>query len=258
MNSTLQNPYLKQAEQAIKRMRIFVLLVSLIGYSLYSFVLAPIYTQLSADTLYQDRILTILLYYIVPAMDVIVFYLVYPATIYALWRGGFRKAWGVPLTFVLMTLGKFVANYMMTCFTDGGFPSWNTFVQDDLVEIGIPLLLELLQYGFVVLFAVWLRGFTDPSDRAASFPIVKIFKFKPSAQLAAFLTAMVLLLGRVGMHAVYQWTLYMFNGSTDVLLLICFDLVGDILIATVAYFVMILLLSHFDKKDMEQLSSGNF
>ena len=56
------------------------------------------------------------------------------------------------------------------------------------------------------------------------------------------------------MHAVYQLALIVFNGEPDSMALIVFDFTSDLLIAVVAYFVMILLLSYFDRKDMERLA----
>ena len=52
----------------------------------------------------------------------------------------------------------------------------------------------------------------------------------------------------------YMGYLEDFSGFTSVLKIVGVDLISDLLIAVVAYFVMILLLSYFDRKDMERLA----
>ena len=260
-------PYQKQAPEAISRMRTFVLILSGIVYGLYALVLAPIYTQLSANVVYQDTLVTTILYYLLPALDLAVFMGVYAAVIYAIWRGGFRKAWSVPLAFVLMTLGKYLLNFFMTCLTDGGFPSFDIFMEEDLPLMAQSLLLEYLQLALVVLSATLvchrrlnryhqaMLSSAHPTDeRPLAFPMKKMISFKNPTQWSALMSSLILLLGRWYMHAVYQLALIVFNGEPDSMALIVFDFTSDLLIAVVAYFVMILLLSYFDRKDMERLA----
>ena len=260
-------PYQRQAPKAIARAIRDICVLAGVLYGLYALVLAPIYTQLSADVVYQDHIITIILAYLLPALDICVYVGVYAAVIYAIWRGGVGKAWRAPVAFVLLTLGKYLLNFFMTCLTDGGFPSFSSFVEDDLVIMGEAFLLEMLQFGLVVLIASVIRhkrvtkhqlamlSERHPVDeRVLAFPMKGMLSAKNPVQWATFWTAIVLLVGRVYMHLVYQLALLVYNGETDGLAVILFDLGSDLLIAGGAYFVMILLLSYFDRKDVEELA----
>lgn len=271
MNIQNQTAYQDQANGAIKRMLRLVLVVCAIGYGLYAFVIAPICVQLTTDVAYQNSWLAIVLDFIIHAglIELAVFYLTYPAVIYAIWRGGLSKAYKVPLFFVLLTLGKYMVNFFMTCLTDGGFPGWELFWEEDFSQIFIPFFLEILQFGLVVLFAVWVRRSRinrarenaeiyrkpQPDERALAFPMTKLLSYRNPVQWSAFFFAVVILLGRWFMHGIYQFTLLVYNGYTDGGLIIAIDFVSDFLIAAVAYFVAVLLLSYFDRKDMERLAT---
>ena len=262
-------PYQKQAPQAIRRMQTCVLMLAGICYGLYALVLAPIYTQLSANVVYQDALVTIILSYILPILDLLVFVGIYPTVIYAIWRGGFRKAWSVPLIFVMLTLGKYILNFFMTCLTDGGFPGFDIFVEDDLPIMGQSLFLEFLQLALVVLIATLVRRrrllrheekmllTANPTDeRSLAFPIKKLMSYQNPVQWTAFWSSVVMLLARWYMHAVYQLALLVFNGEADSLTIIIVDFSTDLLIAVMDYFVMILLLSYLDRKDVERLAKA--
>ena len=269
MYMTSQTPYQAQVPEAVRRMRRLVLLVSAVFYGLYSLILAPVYTQLSANVVYQDALLTVILSYVVSAVDVIVFFVVYPATVYAIWRGGFVGSCSVPGTFALATLGKYVLNFFMTCLTDGGFPSFELFVEQDLPIMLPSFLLEMLQYGLIVLFAVGIRharmrkyqedmltAKKPYSERALAFPMTSLFSYRNAVQWMAFWSAVVVLMGRLFMHGIYQLTLLVYNGETDPALVMIIDVVADLLISAVAYFLSVLLTSYFDRKDMERLAAG--
>lgn len=270
MYTPLQNSYQAQAPDAIRRMRILMLWFSAVCYGLYALILAPLYTQLASNSLHLDAVYTIVLGYFLDALDLAVFFVIYPATVYAIWRGGLSKAYSIPLIFSLMTLGKYMLNFFMTCLTDGGFPAFDIFWERDIPIIAPAFLLEIFQYGLVVLISGLIRharmkkyqeemffSRAPYDERSLAFPLVKIFSYKSAVQWTAFWSSVVVLLGRLFMHGIYQLTLLVYNGQSDSLTVIAIDVVSDILIATVLYFVFILLLSYFDRKDMERLASAS-
>ncbi len=268
MNHTAQSLYQTESRRAVRRMLALTVWVSAVCYGLYALVLAPVYTQLSANVLYQDAWFTAALSYLLSAMDIVVFLVVYPATVYAVWRGGLKGAYSVPLAFVLLTLGKYVLNFFMTCLTDGGFPSGEIFLEQDLPIIAPSYLLEVLQYALVLLIAVLIRRSRmaryneellyekkTADVRSLAFPMTKLFSYRNPLQWTALWMAVVMLVGRLLMHGMYQFTLLIYNGATDGALVIAIDLVSDVILGAVAYFLAILLMSHFDKKEMEALAA---
>lgn len=264
-----ETQYQKEAHSSVARMMNFVCLLSGICYALYALVLAPLYTQLSADITTQDAFYTIILDYLLPTLDLVVYTGVYAAIIYAVWRGGFAKAWRVPLVFSFITLGKYICNFFMTCVTDGGFPSLSIFVEEDLPIMGESILLEMLQlWGMVCVVSLIRRkrvknhayamlSERHPTDeRSLAFPMKNLLSYKNPVQWMTLWSAVIMLVGRLYMHLIYQLALLVFNGQADSAAVVLFDLFSDILIAAAFYFVVILLLAHFDKKDMERLAKN--
>ncbi len=268
MNTISENRYQAQAHRAVGKMLSLVVWVSAVCYGLYALVVAPLFTQLDTNVVYQNSVITLILSFVPEILDITVFSLVYPATIYAMWRGGFRKAYRVPLTFFLLTLAKYVLNFFMTCLTDGGFPSWEIFLETDVPNILPAFLLEMLQYGIVLTLAVVIRAVRIKRSeedmlysrksahvRSLAFPITKLISRASAVQWTALWVSVVILIGRWFNHGMYQLTLLVYNGQTDGVAVMVIDFVSDLLIAVVVYFVSILLLSYFDKKEMEALSA---
>lgn len=270
MDQPHNTPYSAQAKDAVRRMHRLVILVSAIGYALYSLIVAPLYTQLASNVVSQNALITNILYYIIPAIDIIVFFIVYPATVYAIWRGGLVGGFRVPLTFALITLAKYVANFFMTCLTDGGLPSLSYFLESDLPVIAPTFLLELLQYALIIFCAcliirkrkkawqyqVLLDESAAGDERSLAFPVKKLFSYANPMQWSSFAAALIFFVGRVAMHLIYQVALLVYNGSWDGAAVLAFDLISDFILSAVAYFVMLLLLSSFDRRDVERLAAS--
>lgn len=268
MNTISENRYQAQAHRAIGKMLSLVVWVSAVCYGLYALVVAPLFTQLDTNVVYQNSVITLILSFVPEILDVTVFAIVYPATIYAIWRGGFRKAYRIPLVFALLTLAKYIVNFFMTCLTDGGFPSWEIFVETDMPNMLPAFLLEILQYGLVLALAVVIRATRLRCSeeeklysrktiqvRSLAFPITKLISRASAVQWTSLWVSVVILIGRWFNHGMYQLTLLVYNGQPDSAAVIVIDFVSDVFVAAVMYFVSILLLSYFDKKEMEALSA---
>ncbi len=268
MVSTQSAMYENHAAASVKKMQKWVLLFSLVGFSLYALVLAPLYTLLSSNISYQEAFVTYLVSYLLSISEIVVFLAVFPATVFALWRGGLLGARKVWITFSLAILGKYVLNFIMDCITDGHIPAWSYFVDKDLPIILPNFLMELGQYALIVLVSVWIihakkrkwqmEFLLDEkkagSERSLAFPIHRLLSFKNPMQASSFFTAVLLFLARGFSHLMYQLTQLVYLGDWEGWAVLTIDLLSDLLLAVVTYLVMVFLLSSFDKKEMQELS----
>ncbi len=198
---------------SVRRTLLFVLLTQVLYTVLYAFVLNPLYTHFASDVLYKDAWWLDLIGVAIDATDVILFILVYPASLYALWRGGWRQGYRVPVLFSVLTLFKFAVNYAVGVFIEyGGVPSGD-FLADDLPLV-IPLaLLELLQYGIVLgLATLWYHVYRVRQADAAALAALRQKPYESPAVLPL-------------------------------------DLVGDLLVGAALYLVGILLVNRFARRD---------
>ncbi len=254
--------------RAIRAMFRYTLLVVALGFGICSLVLSPVYQIAESNVLYREEWWCYVLYYLTQEglIDLAVFTLAYPATIYAIWVGGLKGARSVPILYASLTVAKFAANFMVTCITFGSVPSFSVFLEEDLPIIGSSLLLELAQFGLVVLFitltrrayrrremhltaeALLRQGADGPVNNTPVFPITRLVSFRNPVQCAALLSSVLLLVGRVLMHLIYQMTLIVYNGSWDGPTVLALDLLSDAVLSVCIYFVMILLLGQFDRR----------
>lgn len=250
-------------------MRLFTLLITALGFGVCSLVLSPIYQIAESNVLYRESWWCYILYYLTQEslIDLAVFALAYPATIYAIWIGGLKGARSVPIVYTAMTVAKFAANFIVTCITYGSVPSPSVFFEEDFPIIASSLLLELAQYGLVVLFitltrrAYFHRQVTNYADallgktrteEAHVFPLTRLVSLRNPVQCAAFLSALVLLIGRVLMHLIYQMTLIVYNGSWDGPAVLAFDILSDAVISVCVYFAMLLVMGRCDRRRIER------
>ena len=261
--------YEDHAAVAVKRISRLVLFLSLIGYGLYSLLLVPLYTQLSANISYQDAAVTYILYYAFKGLELAVFFAVFAATIFAVFRRGFWGSRSVWITFSVATIVKFLANFIMDCIFDGSVPSFTYFVSKDLPIILPNLLMELGQYAIVLFMAVLILGRSKKKwemnvlldgdlaggIRSTAFPMAKLLSFKNPVQVSTFATAILIFVTRAFSHLLYQLAQIVYIGDWEGPLVLTVDLVSDLLLAAIAYFVMVLLLSAFDRREMEALSN---
>ncbi len=258
------------ATPSVRRPFLFAFLTAAIGFVLNYAVLTPIYIRFASDIAYQNAWWVAILYYLTVEgiLDLVVFALCYPATVYAVWQAGVKKTLGLSLTFVGLTLFKFILNFFMTGITEGALPDIEEFLSADLPMILTMFLLEVLQYVLIIIITALIRWRCRRNERiiagmkllpvservevkphAPAFPITRLFSFKNPIQRAAFLSALVVFIGRAGMHLVYQITLYTQFGSSDGWAVMLIDLISDLVIAAIMYFVYLLLLPAFHRRD---------
>jgi hypothetical protein len=236
-----------RSDAVLKKIRRQTFFVLAVGFTLYTAVLVPLYVQLSANVVYQNSFVCWLLYYAYNAVDLLAFFWVYAATAYTMYRGGFKSCGGLFGLYGGLILYKYVANYVIGSIIDGAFSSWSLFVQYELPILGGELLFEVCQYAVVVaLFAlVFRRRSTAETENA--FPFTGLFRRSNPVQKAALAAGCVIAAVRcVVLHLFYQFFLLVEVGEFEGWLVLTADLIGDVIVGVIAYFVMLLLLQRFD------------
>ncbi len=250
----------------VRRLFRLTLLCAALGFGIKSLVLAPLYWRLVTDVLYSDAWWLEILYQLTDGglVDLAVFAVCYPATLYAVRYEGFKRARSLPIAFSVITLAKFFANVVVDAIMNGALPNTDDFVSADLPMILEMIGLELFQYAVVICIALFVRWrYRARIDLVESmkyvprnkrkeyalppedFPFVKIYARRNALQRGALLTSLVMVLGRIMMHIVYQMALYTNYGETEGWKVLAIDFVGDVSIGVIFYLVSLLLMMKF-------------
>ena len=256
----------------VRRMWRLTVLVASIGFAIGSFLLSPIYVTFASDVVYADAWWVFILYYLTEGgfLDLAVFAICYPAAIYAAWHVGLKQSARIPVTFALITLGRFLVNFFMTTVMDSALPSLVDFLTFDLPYIGALYFLEMLQYALVIGIALLVkrRFFRKREYREACailekkeleplapfLPFNRLLGLKNPLQRSAFYMALLVFFLNFAQHQIYQITLYIYTGRSDGLLIMILDLITDLFIGVIFYFVAMLLMNRFHMKDMESVA----
>ena len=256
----------KTASPSTRRLFRLTLLCAALGFGIKAFLLSPLYVSLASNVLYSNAWWMEILYQLTSGglIDLAVFAVCYSATIYVVRREGFSRTMSIPIMFSVLTLAKFVANFFVTAIADKALPDMEEFLTADLPMIIGMFLLEWGQYILVVLIAIFVRWRCDVWERRAAanarllpehrkscktpapdFPFRRVCDGRNGLQRGALLTALVVIIGRVVMHLVYQIALFVNFGSSDGWVVMLIDLVSDIFVGAILYFVSLLLMMHF-------------
>ncbi len=261
----------KNTPVIVRRLFYLTLICVTAGFGIKAFILNPLYVNLASNIAFQDKWWVNVLYFLTDGglIDLAVFAICYPATMYAIRRNGFKASIRLPITFATATLLKFVFNFVMNALTDNGaLPDMQEFVSIDLPMILQMFAMELFQYILVILIALLVRWMynrraeisegmryvprkyrVDYPMPPEDFPFVKLYARRNALQRGALLTALVITLGRVIMHFIYQWTLYSYTGTSEGWVVMAIDLCSDIMIGVIFYFISLLLMMRFYRKE---------
>ena len=238
--------------------------VMAVCFILYAAVLAPLSVWLYDLTLsnvlynYLYPLCFVLEEILMPVANLTAFFVAYAAVAYSLWVGGLHGARKVMASITLLTLGKFVLNYLVSSVAVGSFSSFDIFWTEELPMILPMLLLELLQHALVILLAVlFLRRYDRrcaevmPGEDAPTpaMPLAKMFSLKNPIQCWIFWTSVILLLARWYMTGLHELVSAVFNGFTAGWVWILLYAATDLILIAAGYFVMTLLIMSFYRKD---------
>ena len=254
------------AKRVISKYTKIMFVLTLVCFTLYSCVIVPLYSQLASNVMYKDGILTMILYLLYNAIDLVVMFTVFPITLYSIYLRGGKASARLFAVYPILIVYKYILNTIASYIADGAVPAFDKFVKTDLLLIGGLVLFEVLQYAFVCLFGCLIitraRRIFEIKQKAASangrvhslregiIPIKKFFDFKNPIQFSAFITAVVFFAFRAYMNVIYQLVLLVFNNINDGWFVLITDLLIDVALASVCYLVSLMLLQ---KMDLSQL-----
>ena len=240
------------------------LLVAGLGFAVKALLLHPLYIQLATNITHMNGWYTTILYYLIDGglIDLAIIAVCYPAAAYAVWFKGLKGGKRVITAFTLLTLGKFVANYIMDILTYSGLPRLNEFLTD-IPPILLMLVLELVPYAAVVAvtavakarfdrmaeLAAYESELTETTKPAPILPFAKLVSLRNPLQLASFVGALAIFLTREVSYHVYQITLLNNFGSTDGWADMLVTLLADAALGILIYFAAVLLLPHIHSKE---------
>ena len=249
----------------LRRMLKLVLLVSVLGFGIKALILHPVFIQLDSNVVYKDAWYTNVLYYLIDGglIDLAVFSVCYPAALYAVWKDGMKRAKVVPIVFSLVTLGKFLINYFMTCIMEGSTALSVKGILRDLGLISILLLMELVQFWLPIVVLCRLKRRREEREAAIELgyalngaaspapvlPISRLLSFRNPLQVSAFLYSIILFLGLEISYHTYQLTLYSYYGETDGWLGMLLNLMTDLAFGVALYFIALLLFNRFHSRE---------
>ena len=240
------------------------LLVAGLGFAVKALLLHPLYIQLGTNTIHKYEWYTTILYYLIDGglIDLAIIAVCYPAAAYSVWYKGLKGSKKIVAAFPLLTLGKFVANYIMDILTYSGLPRLREFLTD-IPPILLMLVLELVPYAAVVAvtavakarfdrkaeLAAYASELTETAGPAPVLPFAKMVSLRNPLQLASLVGALVVFLFREVSYHVYQITRLNNSGSTDGWADMLVTLLADAALGVLLYFAAVLLLPHIHSKE---------
>lgn len=192
-----------------KQLAIKLLIVSFVCFSLYSIAFLPLYLTLNADILYQNEIITIVVYYLMKAAELIGMVISTAIIIYSLYLIQIKETINLCLIFTVVTLYKYITNYVVTAIISGGISL--TFYKDmNFISTIISVFLEALLLFLIVFFshkiinnikkrykisriAAKKAGVEAMDYRSLFFPFQKLLNRKNPIQNAALLCSGIFL-----------------------------------------------------------------
>ncbi|MBE6586134.1 MAG: hypothetical protein E7645_06385 [Ruminococcaceae bacterium] len=271
MDKNQNQIYLDHTSHIMKKVRNFLILVSAIGYGLHCIVFAPLFYVLSANVSYSQLFITDLLSFATDLTELCVVFVTYGVLLFAVWRGGVKQSAPVWITAGLMVVLKYSLNFIMSCIDEGKIPSPSIFFEDDLPLILPNFFMEIFQYALLIFMAymiirskkrkfheaILLNEIQPATERALAFPMVKLLSFKNPLQKTAFFYAIIYFVARVFTLAVTRLTeIVMAHQIEDIAFLIT-DIAVQLVVAALCYICMVLVVSSFDKKEMNLLAEAS-
>ena len=249
----------------LRRLLKLAILVSALGFGIKALILHPLFIQLDANVVHKYEWYTTVLYYLIDGglIDMAVFTLCYPTALYAVWKEGLKQAKSLPVAFSLVTLGKFLVNYVMTCVTEGSIRLSASVILTDLAMILTMLILELMQFWIpIAVLCVLKRRYeervaaaalraemTETTPPAPVLPISRLLALRNPLQFSALLYSIILFLGLEISYHTYQLTLYRYYGETDGWLNMLVNFLTDLTFGVALYFIALLLFNRFHSRE---------
>lgn len=238
MNNITSNEIIKATK---KRLRLYVILTTLVLFGLSCFVLSPLYVSLSSNIVYRDSLLSDFLNLVNNVFYIAVYTVCFSAFIYSVYKCGTRRSVSLTVVYCVAILLRYMANIIIQTFTDGVFPSFA-----DLFPAILGCIFDILT-AFAVL---WIAHLCLGKDKVkgSCLPFEKLYQHSNPLQKASLFTGILLSSIKVLTRIIYDFGYGAPTSILDLLRMIVYYL-SDLLICVIIYLFSLLLFMHFYKKD---------
>ena len=247
-----------------KKRLLRILIVSCITlFSLYCFILAPLYTYLSSDVLFMDTIIPTLLDFVIGLVDILAYTVCFATVIYSIYLFSLKASKGFIITVAIAIFLKYTANFFMTLILDGAIEI------NDISSVFIYYVLDMIWLTVITLATnKILRGYYERrasvGKAAANLSIklgdeYEVFPFKKlidkNNPLHRSALVMAILMGTVHMltRIIYDLFIGLPTSLADALWMVTYYL-SDIVSAFIMYVIaLFLFMKYNDKYDSSKL-----
>ena len=123
----------------------FLIISCAILFSLYCFVLAPIYTYLSSNIIYMLTVIPTLLSFVIDVVDILAYAVCFASVIYSIYLFSLKGSRSAIVTVAIAIFLKYTANFFMTLFFDGALDL------NDITSVLIYYILDMVWLSVIVI-----------------------------------------------------------------------------------------------------------
>jgi hypothetical protein len=242
-----------------------LIISSAVLYSLYCFILAPIYTYICSDIVFSVTIVPEILSFILDIVDIIAYAVCFSIIIYSVYRFDLKPSVRIIVTVCAALFLKYTANFIMTIVVDGALNL------NDITSIVIYFVLDVIWLTAITLISNRIiakhKKKRDVTNKAAVSISAKlddsynVFPFKKLFDLSNPLQTSALVMGAImgGVHMLTRIIYDLFYGLptslSDAMWMVTYylsDVVSGFIMYTVALFIFMRLNSKDDRKEDTQ------
>lgn len=236
-------------KNSVKKLNILLAVGMSVLYTLYCFVLVPLYRMLESDIRFSDTVLPIVAEVLFVIVELLAISVGYAVSIYIIYRFGKSERHLPALLFCGATLYKLAVNLLMS-WMDEGFMI-DSVTNDVWAALIIPLVLELVQYFIVIRLAMsalgdrvgtaYMQGKGD-SDEGV-FPFGKMLDIDNPMIRTAFYAAIVVFASKLLSRMVYDIVLTVAYGlpSAGEIPLMIIYYISDVFPGVICYLAMLFI-----------------
>lgn len=227
-----------------KRLRLSVMLTTLVLFGLSCFLLSPLYVSLCSNILYRDGFLAHLINFINNVFYIAVYAVCFSAFIYSVYKCGTKRSFSLVAVYCAAVLLRYIANVVVQTFIDGVFPAF-----EELRPAILGFIFDLITAFAVILIAhLCLKNINTGKSNISCLPFEKLYLSANPLQKSSLFTGILLASIKVLTRVIYDVGYGAPTGILDLLRMIVYYL-SDVLICVIIYLASLLLIMYFDKKD---------
>ncbi len=233
-------------------------------FSLYCFVLAPLYTYTCADIIYAVTVIPELLGFALDIVDILAYSACFSIVIYSVYRLSLRASFGIISTVCAAIFFKYTANLVMSFILDGAvitsdIPSVVIYFALDLVWLSVitaisNAIIKRYHKKRAELNKASLLYLSKPDASSNAFPFKKFIDINNPLQLSALIMGAVMGGVHMGTRVIYDLFYGLPTSLADALWMITYY-VSDIVSAVVMYAIALFIFMKLNDKEIKDVKA---